>query len=1536
VRAADQQGEETAPPTEQAARGDEGGPAAERHSNSSREKLLKDARLIDEREGTPGAEGRFTRRRLYETTFKYPMVLVEEVFAARIPGAKPELVTRRDMVADHVIVKLKPGVSEQALVGLAEKHGTRIRRRMNAPGLYLVKTAEVSLDAVEKALAAFAAEAAAVAYAEPDHVVYALGEPDDSSFSKLWGMHNTGQTGGTPDADIDALEAWGVTTGSRDILVGVIDTGVDYKHPDLAANMWTNPGESGLDGDGNDKATNGKDDDGNGFVDDVRGWDFCNADNDPFDGHSHGTHCAGTIGGVGNNGIGVAGVCHEVSMVGLKFLSDEGSGAISDGLEAVHYATSIGVRLTSNSWGGGGYSSAFYDALVDARDKGILFVAAAGNSGTDNDVSPHYPSSYTCENVIAVAATDHNDGLAYFSCYGPESVDLGAPGVAIYSTLPNAKYGTYSGTSMATPHVAGACALVAALGPTLPASEIKRCILEGVDALGTLSGACVTGGRLNALEALARSRPNFLVVTKVTVDDAAGGNGDGLLNPGESAGVTVRLANLGVDDAVNVTATLSTSDSYVTVTQGSASYGTLQERGGVGDSAPPYVISVAAGCPTPHRVECELRAKADGSDDFSRTVTLWVATSCTVSGTVRRDGSPVGGVTVRFKGDASDRTAVSGADGRYGLVTAGGPQTRQASRDGWLSTAAQSVDVSGDTGGLDFAFTTATVSGYVKDDDGKVVPGATVSYEGGLSGQTTAGTDGRYSFTRVYGRTTTLYLDAAKAGYFTEDNVAEVTVPPDATTNVLLRKLWKVRGRVTWGGAGVPGVIVQTQYRGLTFGYRLDHSTVTDANGYYVVDRRPNLGASTPEPGDTLRLAVIAWGDAGVGYQAVTDFKEWDWENTNKDITYNMAWRKPVLQGTITGPSGNPVSGATVRYRGRALKPETDTIFVTGYVAEGTATTKSNGTYSIALVLTEPDTAYGAVLDVRVTKDGYAPADFIKEVKTGTVTRNAVLGRPAMAVGPASLDVSAYPGAVKTRTVTISNTGATPLEYVVRKAVDPDDAWKVEWEREIPKSFLPSDLRPYLPLLPQTAADSEGDYWCLGRRSGSNDVYLVKVDGETWRVVRSFVFRKAEEPGAYPQYIAAPSVSGGLLWIAYAGTFGGSGDVVHVRAFDPETGEKARDFEIPPRLTGRYSTAAGDTPFAAVADDGYLYVMTGTSEINWREGDDKSICRVWQAHDRVLKLDARTGAVLDIVERDRDQRINTRYIFSMWNGMAMSPWSMWEQTADFRSRWDLGDRVSLGNVPCFHFDHPTDDAYFYGFDWGPVAFGAPEGAPRPDWGSDVPVMQLRTSGVARWMGRRLSNRCGTVPPGGSVDVQVFFDAGEARLGAHESALIVESNDPHAPSVEIPVTLSVGGIVDILDVSTDGRYEVAPAAVGTRCYTDRRYRILALDPSLAGEAMVRTADDDKYVTMAAHLTLDVTVAATVSVCVDTRIGTLPGWLDASWTYAGTGVLVETGDGAASPMRVYRKDVPAGTLVLGGNGAGAPAGDRSNYVVVVAAR
>jgi subtilisin family serine protease len=403
---------------------------------------------------------------------------------------------------DQILVKFRPDAPRPqiqqtiAVVGLTEvryhpRVGVHVMRV--PPG----KSVEETIAALTDDVTSEGPAGRLVQYAEPDYRVRTTDVfPNDPLFPQQWALHNTGEVGCTADCDIDAPEAWQTNTSSCDVLVAVIDTGVDYTHEDLACNIWTNPGEI---------PDNGLDDDGNGYVDDVHGYDFCNYDSNPMDDNGHGTHVSGTVGACTDNGIGVSGVTWCVQIMALKFLDASGGGWTSDAVAAIEYATMMGARLSSNSWGGGGYSEALRDAIADADAAGILFVAAAGNWVGNTDLMPNYPSCYDLPNIISVAATDCNDELPDFSGYGLTTVDLAAPGAAILSTVPGNGYedGTvWSGTSMATPHVSGAAALVWGANPSLSHYCVKAQVLSTVDPVPALEGKMLTGGRLNLNNAL--------------------------------------------------------------------------------------------------------------------------------------------------------------------------------------------------------------------------------------------------------------------------------------------------------------------------------------------------------------------------------------------------------------------------------------------------------------------------------------------------------------------------------------------------------------------------------------------------------------------------------------------------------------------------------------------------------------------------------------------------------------------------------------------------------------------------------------------------------------------------------------------------------------------------------------------------------------------------------------------------------------------------------------------------------------------------
>jgi hypothetical protein len=365
--------------------------------------------------------------------------------------------------------------------------------------------------------------------------------PNDPSFGQEWSLQNTGQSGGTAGIDINAPRAWDITTGSRSVVVAIIDSGIDLTHPDLAANLWTNPGEI---------AGNGIDDDRNGFVDDIHGWNFVDGNANVQDGYGHGTHVAGIIGAVGNDGIGVTGVAWRVSLMVLRVQNDSGAGSTSAVIGALRYATTmrrdfgIDVVVTNNSWeAAAGYSRVVEGLIREQGAAGITFVAAAGNHGTDNDVTPRYPGNYDLPNVITVASLASSGVLAGSSDYGATTVDLAAPGTFILSTWKGGGYAALSGTSMAAPHVSGTVALLAAAKPEITVAEVRAAILGTTAPLPSLAGRTMTGGRLDAFAALASlgiasspvppatTPPPALIVSKV----AALPYGDEFTAPGPLA-----------------------------------------------------------------------------------------------------------------------------------------------------------------------------------------------------------------------------------------------------------------------------------------------------------------------------------------------------------------------------------------------------------------------------------------------------------------------------------------------------------------------------------------------------------------------------------------------------------------------------------------------------------------------------------------------------------------------------------------------------------------------------------------------------------------------------------------------------------------------------------------------------------------------------------------------------------------------------------------------------------------------------------------
>ena len=433
-----------------------------------------------------------------------------------IPAPPPPTISTADTITTNtdaeVLVRFRSGTALDAIRAIAMRNHDQVVDEIESVG------GLVAIDDLDNADAESVARQYAampgVEYAEVNDIIklddpavstnhddvdqntYEPNQPNDPQFADQWALNNLGQNGGKSRADIDALKAWALTQGSKDVVVAVLDSGVDYTHVDLRSNMWFRPEEIPA-----------YTDDELGTFQDLHGFDIAETIGDPMDDNGHGTHCAGVIGAEGNNGEGIAGINWKVRVMPLKFLGRSGYGSTKTAIEAINYAIDrkkhgVNVRVISASWGSTRSSKALRDAIAAAGDAGILFVAAAGNNGTDNDKRPHYPSNYDLPNVVSVAALDRNDALTSFSNFGAKTVHIAAPGKDILSTWLGDEYREASGTSMATPQVSGVAALIVAADPKISVTELRKRLLKCVDKLDSLNGKVASAGRLNAAKAL--------------------------------------------------------------------------------------------------------------------------------------------------------------------------------------------------------------------------------------------------------------------------------------------------------------------------------------------------------------------------------------------------------------------------------------------------------------------------------------------------------------------------------------------------------------------------------------------------------------------------------------------------------------------------------------------------------------------------------------------------------------------------------------------------------------------------------------------------------------------------------------------------------------------------------------------------------------------------------------------------------------------------------------------------------------------------
>jgi uncharacterized repeat protein (TIGR01451 family) len=515
------------------------------------------------------------------------------------------------VVADEVLVKFRSGAPAVAPLVAAHLADADVAQPVGRGTVHRFRSRTKSVATLLQDLALHPD----VEYVEPNYILHATAAPNDALFGNLWGLQNNGQViggvVGLPGADIGAVPAWAVTTGSRANVVAVIDTGVDYTHPDLVGNVWSAPTAFSVRIAGVTVTCPAG----------SHGFNAITGTCNPMDDNNHGTHVAGTIGAAGNSGAGVAGVNWAASIMGLKFLDSTGSGTTSAAISAIDFAVqakavfattaAANVRVLSASWGGGGFSQALLDAINRANGSGMLFVAAAGNSAANNDGGAFYPANYSAPNVIAVAATTNTDTLASFSNYGSRTVHLGAPGLTILSTIRGGQYAYYSGTSMATPHVSGAAALVLARC-ALDTASLKATLLNSVTAVSSLAGRTITGGRLSVNRALAACAsgpvsPDFTLALSpsigtvaiggtttyaVTVTASGGFTGSvGLAVSGLPAGATASFSPASVTASGSATLTVRTG---TTVASGTSTVRVTGTAGSLSRTASVTLVTLVA------------------------------------------------------------------------------------------------------------------------------------------------------------------------------------------------------------------------------------------------------------------------------------------------------------------------------------------------------------------------------------------------------------------------------------------------------------------------------------------------------------------------------------------------------------------------------------------------------------------------------------------------------------------------------------------------------------------------------------------------------------------------------------------------------------------------------------------------------------------------------------------------------------------------------------------------------------------------------
>lgn len=463
------------------------------------ERALASGIILDSRIEKTDVANQWIRTRLAKTEAQPRLVRVVELWKVDPITRQATSLSREMFLADQLILKAAPGVKELQL----RRSLAALDMFLDSPiadGVFPVRLGEATLDAVPQALKVLATHPELAESAEPDGVGFGGGTPNDARFSEQWGLHNTGQLGGAIDADVDAPEFWDIIGSTPGIVIAVLDSGLNFTHPDLQGAAWINPGE--IAGDGIDNDSSGK-------IDDINGWDFVNNDNNPTDDHGHGSNVTGIIAANRNNSVGIAGMLSGVQILVCKILNSSNSGTTSNLIAAVTYARQRGVTIMNLSLQNYPYSSTLNTEFTACESAGILLSICAGNQGVNNDTTPNYPSSYPQSNIISVGNHDRTDvrwsGSFNPSNYGLVRVDLFAPGREILSPVLGTGYSSYTGTSQATPYVTAVCAAIKYANPSWKATNIKDAVLSSVITRPSFNGVCVTGGRLNSVNAVAHA-----------------------------------------------------------------------------------------------------------------------------------------------------------------------------------------------------------------------------------------------------------------------------------------------------------------------------------------------------------------------------------------------------------------------------------------------------------------------------------------------------------------------------------------------------------------------------------------------------------------------------------------------------------------------------------------------------------------------------------------------------------------------------------------------------------------------------------------------------------------------------------------------------------------------------------------------------------------------------------------------------------------------------------------------------------------------